>query len=324
MHSGPVTGGFLRGKGARFQLFGDTVTTAKLILAHGTSNKVHLSEGTAALLRKAGKRRWIMAREKKVQTVEKGGKSWLSFGRQFFWSISSDLSSSAFLLSTELQTYWLVKGQCNTDVGDMTSNPPSSHADDSDTEDESEMAHNSKQRWVDWNTDIFKDLLKQILARRATSNLRRSTSQDSTTSEAGCLNYGAMPLDEFKEIIHLPQFDKKAARRQLENVDVEVPAPVLEQLRTYISEIADLYNANPFHNFAHASYVVMAVNKYMQRIMAATEIEQATIEDRFRSSAQAALHDHTYGITSDPLTLFASIFSALIHDVDHPGKAYSP
>jgi 3'5'-cyclic nucleotide phosphodiesterase len=32
-----------------------------------------------------------------------------------------------------------------------------------------------------------------------------------------------------------------------------------------------------------------------------------------------ALHDHTYGITSDPLTQFACIFAALIHDVDHHG-----
>ena len=34
-----------------------------------------------------------------------------------------------------------------------------------------------------------------------------------------------------------------------------------------------------------------------------------------------ALHDHTYGITSDPLTQFACIFAALIHDVDHHGVA---
>ena len=29
----------------------------------------------------------------------------------------------------------------------------------------------------------------------------------------------------------------------------------------------------------------------------------------------AKLHDHTYGITSDPLTRFSAAFSALIHDV---------
>jgi 3'5'-cyclic nucleotide phosphodiesterase len=34
---------------------------------------------------------------------------------------------------------------------------------------------------------------------------------------------------------------------------------------------------------------------------------------------ELALHDHTYGITSDPLTQFACIFAALIHDVDHYG-----
>jgi hypothetical protein len=37
------------------------------------------------------------------------------------------------------------------------------------------------------------------------------------------------------------------------------------------------------------------------------------------AQASAQLHDHTYGITSDPLTHFACVLSALIHDVDHPG-----
>ncbi len=32
-----------------------------------------------------------------------------------------------------------------------------------------------------------------------------------------------------------------------------------------------------------------------------------------------SLHDHTYGITSDPLTQFSVVLAALVHDVDHSG-----
>jgi hypothetical protein len=35
--------------------------------------------------------------------------------------------------------------------------------------------------------------------------------------------------------------------------------------------------------------------------------------------ALSTLHDHTFGITSDPLTQFACVIAALIHDVDHQG-----
>eukprot|EP00934_Nitzschia_sp_Nitz4_P004937 Nitzschia sp. Nitz4//scaffold277_size25017//14875//15933//NITZ4_008348-RA/size25017-processed-gene-0.12-mRNA-1//-1//CDS//3329545347//4927//frame0 len=80
-----------------------------------------------------------------------------------------------------------------------------------------------------------------------------------------------------------------------------------------------MYRKNHFHNFAHASYVVMAVTKYLNRINAAKELDVGFDADRQRSCTHAAMHDHTYGITSDPLTHFACVFSALIHDVDHPG-----
>ena len=35
--------------------------------------------------------------------------------------------------------------------------------------------------------------------------------------------------------------------------------------------------------------------------------------------AEKAAHDHTFGISADPLTRFACAFAALIHDVDHTG-----
>lgn len=54
----------------------------------------------------------------------------------------------------------------------------------------------------------------------------------------------------------------------------------------------------------------MSVIKLLGRIVAPSNLDNETA---------AVLHDHTYGITSDPLTQFACAFSALIHDV---GKCY--
>jgi hypothetical protein len=76
-----------------------------------------------------------------------------------------------------------------------------------------------------------------------------------------------------------------------------------------------MYKDNPFHNFEHASHVTMSVVKLLSRIVAPSDIN---CDDKGNVLA-STLHDHTYGITSDPLTQFACVFSALIHDVDHQG-----
>ena len=57
----------------------------------------------------------------------------------------------------------------------------------------------------------------------------------------------------------------------------------------------------------------MSVSKLLARIVA------PDLKNDGRGSHYQKLHDHTYGITSDPLIQFAVIFSAMIHDVDHPG-----
>lgn len=43
----------------------------------------------------------------------------------------------------------------------------------------------------------------------------------------------------------------------------------------------------------------------------------AKIKDNKKMASH--LHNYTHGINSDPVTLFAILFSALIHDTDHPG-----
>jgi 3'5'-cyclic nucleotide phosphodiesterase len=80
------------------------------------------------------------------------------------------------------------------------------------------------------------------------------------------------------------------------------------QSRTfYLSSISNLSNF----------LILQSVVKLMGRIV---PISMSSENDKNKSQEQAlALHDHTYGITSDPLTQFSCIFSALIHDVDHHG-----
>jgi len=108
----------------------------------------------------------------------------------------------------------------------------------------------------------------------------------------------------------LPEYNSKYVD-QNENPDSVLLGPNVKlQIREYVATIAGTYHDNnPFHNFPHASHVGMSVSKLLSRIVAP--------DKDFEEHEQ--LHDHTYGITSDPLTQFACVFSALIHDVDHPG-----
>lgn len=62
----------------------------------------------------------------------------------------------------------------------------------------------------------------------------------------------------------------------------------------------------------------MSVMKLMSRIVAPAELGLDETDEGDLGLA-ATMHDHTYGITSDPITAFACALSALVHDVDHRG-----
>jgi hypothetical protein len=131
-------------------------------------------------------------------------------------------------------------------------------------------------------------------------------------AEKEILSKHEMPLNEVVEIINMPKFDARTQRNQLDPNSVELSVDVVTQLREYVEAIAAQYRQNPFHNFEHASHVTMSVSKLLSRIVA-PDI------DVDGDNVASNLHDHTYGITSDPLTQFAVVISALVHDVDHVG-----
>ncbi|KAL7562125.1 hypothetical protein ACA910_019867 [Epithemia clementina (nom. ined.)] len=284
LNSGPVTAGVLRGERARFQLFGDTVNTAARMESTGLVSKIHISQSTADLLIKAGKSHWISKRDGEVEAKGKG----------------------------KIQTYW---------AEPKTRGPSTSSGHENDDEIHVQAIDDKTRRLVEWNVEIMVKLLKQIVSRREAREAlgRRATNKSAlgapkweSTTRNGTV------LDEVKEVIMLPEFDPAVAKASRTAKQVALSPTVMAQLREYITLIATMYTDNPFHNFEHASHVTMSVVKLMSRIIAPSDqvIQEA---GETKGAYESTLHDHTYGITSDPLTQFACVFSALIHDVDHPG-----
>jgi class 3 adenylate cyclase len=302
LHSGPVTAGVLRGERSRFQLFGDTMNTASRMESTGKRDHIQISQETADLLIAAGKKNWITAREEKVVAKGKG----------------------------ELQTYWLTvessRGQSETASESRSSEECHDEGKQNATSEvecqgEYPTVSSKTARLIEWNADVLLRLLKQVEAGRVKSDSRVPQTQltaDDVRSRDSTV------LDEVKEIIQLPIFNINAALNQ--NTDsINLSQDAEEQLHDYVSAVASMYRENPFHNFEHASHVTMSVVKLLSRIVAPVESDYAAVQaggiagGRRSTSLRSSLHDHTYGITSDPLTQFACVFSALIHDVDHTG-----
>ena len=304
LHSGPVTAGVLRGEKSRFQLFGDTVNTAARVESTGMRNRIHISEETANLLETASKGHWIKPREDLVHAKGKGE-------LKTFWLICKDASggserSGATPASDVRRT-----------TMDLTS-LAMSNPEIPETVMESAIPEKTELspkmlRLVDWNAEVLQRLLKLIIAKRSARTISRKKSPEAIAKkEKDILMQDGIVLDEVEEIVSLPNFDDAASKNQIDPGTVQIPPKAAEQLREYVKSIASQYRNNPFHNFEHASHVTMSVSKLLSRI-AAPDIDETD------QNLASSLHDHTYGITSDPLTQFAVVLSALIHDVDHVG-----
>jgi hypothetical protein len=229
------------------------------------------------------------------------------------------LFPSPFQGKGEIQTYWLVTpGQIDADGKKSDKrNPeyPSANVPAGIKLKDVEATLPPKiQRLVGWNVEILKKMLQQIIANRNAVNNKRNYDAQLQRLEMD-INRRKELMGEVTEIIFMPKFDPKAHRNQENPTKVIIPDRVIDQLRMYVSSVAAMYGDNEFHNFEHASHVTMSVSKLLSRIVTPTEI----FDQEEAGSLALSLHDHTFGINSDPLTQFAVVLSALIHDVDHAG-----
>lgn len=229
---------------------------------------------------------------KHIQVSQSTADLLLEAGKENWISAREELVSAKG--KGEIQTYWVMATkQVNASRnGDL--------ANDDD----------QLNRLIDWQTDILARLLEQVVAYRGGKNASKFLADpDSVLQKGECV------LDEVAEVLVLPKFEE-TYKANLNNKGEELAPAVTAQLRDYVGVMCSKYNDNPFHNFEHASHVTMSATKLLNRIVVP---ENVNYEKNNVKAIASEIHDFTYGITSDPLTQFAAIFCALIHDVDHRG-----
>eukprot|EP00934_Nitzschia_sp_Nitz4_P008340 Nitzschia sp. Nitz4//scaffold542_size5954//4415//5950//NITZ4_009185-RA/size5954-processed-gene-0.5-mRNA-1//-1//CDS//3329554271//8330//frame0 len=167
---------------------------------------------------------------------------------------------------------------------------------------------------IDWGVSFLVSHLQMILAKRATQDGLKAQNPPPLY---GSSEEGHVVLDEFKDRIAFPDFDAASVQKLVPPETIELDDQVLSEIKDYVSVIASLYRPNPFHSFEHANHAVVAVEKLMHWIVR----PNGGVEGAQRMTAKVAgdVHKSSFGISSDPLAQFACVFSALIHDVDHPG-----
>ena len=250
----------------------------------GIRGMIQLSQTTADLIVAAGKGSWVSPREEAVTAKGKG----------------------------TLQTYWLHSGSGRESTMQLV---PGSHpgATRNGSLEQSYRATDKHVRLIGWMSEVLVDYVKQIVARNKVAGIRMSAN----AGAAYIPSAGQICLDELVESFDLFKVTKEEKRLMREEYhSVELGPEIVNQIRLYVKGIAMLYDAsNPFHNFDHACHVTMSVHKLMKRV-----ISDGTYREGDEVSSMEEERQDTYGIlTSDPVTLFAIIFSALIHDVDHKG-----
>ena len=290
------------------------------------------------LLIEAGKKHWVKPREELVTVKGKGDLQtyWLLLPKSSDHRKGGESSSvhgeddafshshSGLMDGIHIQSKGEKATESRMSAGELSASPLGSTT--------ASPRKDVTERLVAWNVDVLEALLRKIVAMRSPEDKhkkRRMSSKlfaDENLARSRSNSVGETVLDEVKEFITLPS---EATTYQQDPEKVELSEEVLSQLFQYVNGIASLYNDNPFHSFSHACHVSQSVMKLLSRVVTPKDpghnpIMEVVVEgDDMSRDGNRELnkrrHEYTYGIASDPLTQFACAFSALIHDLDHPG-----
>lgn len=290
------------------------MNTAARMEHTGVRDKIQLSQSTTDLLLAGGKSSWVAPREELVHAKGKGKQK-----------DSRPDCRPTHVIPGELKTYWL---ELSREGGhfDMSSHHGSSNRSEGDDASERNAAFDGKTlRLIEWNVDVltvsvevatapnahfvpFQRLLKQIVSHRRACPPSKEEAADQPNETVFSSEVRRISsMDEVKEIVELPKFRETRAKEE-DPESIVLDEEVYDQLYDYVCNIAALYRNNPFHNFEHASHVSMSVVKLLSRIVAPQDYIAST------KHVESTMHDHTYGITSDPLTVrFAPTYVRPLH-----------
>jgi 3'5'-cyclic nucleotide phosphodiesterase/Adenylate and Guanylate cyclase catalytic domain len=283
------------------------MNTCSRIESTGERNKIHMSRETAEILMARGKAHWCRKREESVSAKGKGILStfWLEVKGDYTQSTDSSSQGTDPLAADHEERRFI------EDVDRSTVN----------TQDAKIVKHlpDHVVRLAKWNADLLGRKLCTIVSQRAARKKTATLRAVMARLEREIMEHVKTPLEEVQDAIKL---NKSGTGVSFEETDASPPvdlAPaVVEQLHSYLVTVALLYRDNPFHCFEHATHVTMSVVKLLSRVEE-TGLRRGTGDNLLLEATKKSVDTPGCGTLSDPLTQFAVVFSALIHDVDHKG-----
>ena len=212
-------------------------------------------------------------------------------GKEYWLSKREDVVNLKGL--GEVPTYWLgLQNERHSATGSVTSISTTDSSEPS-SNDELALIKNQINDWnnpsdlTSWHSKFLaKFLVRVVQARQARGGQIEVDEESLQAAERTALFGHASP----SECIQCGSITSGDLESQVPCTKLDTAA--MEQLKDFVQQISDAYNPHPFHNVQHASHVVISLKKLME------------------STEENPL---------DPLTEFALVLSAFVHDVDHPG-----